>query len=922
MRLKTRIFYTILIIGFTQNTYLLCQDNISGEINSELYIADKYFNSLAYDSAEIYYFSALRNIETIGKWEVYCSASNKYIKTLWRQEKYKEAEASARKNLEVCLNHLEPNNPETGHTFLNLGILSFLTGHSGITDAYFYKSLDIFNRNYGEINLESAKVYEWLGIYHNGYSDSTSARKYLWEALRIHEQLNTTSQYLCADLYRYIGLFYKRYSEFDSALYYYRKAKNIFNKKYTEFNYKSIKCRNNIADVHEWFGRFDTALAIHKHSLELIEKSKAKNRYTLMMTYFNISEVYRNSGDFDNALKYMQKVLKLYYPEINDDSVLNNPENVEDFVCSVTKAALGYKASYLKEIYKKDPVINVDYLLYWFQCCELWNRLTEKMRRGITNIEELIFFEHGHNNTYIELAETAFLVYENTCDTVYLSKALSYLSINRNTNQIFSDKLLEKNFLDNVPVNYIKSKNLLQKELNEFLSQRLTIDKSDPTERINILIAEKKIELDILAYELVRDNPTLMNPVFNNKSIHYQTLVNKLKEGQALIWFHECYGPYLQTPDSIMIIALSDSDLKYFKIEGKVTVNLIKRYQKLISNDIYNIHKIDSVGNLLYSLLFDPVKNIISENNELIIIPSQHISMIPFDALAIAPALKPKRMIDCYSIWIEFSILSFLQDDIKSDNKKNNVLAFAPQFNKQQKETIALLTKRDTSLINLPGAILECENIATYFKTKIISGAGASRSAFEACCPGYQIIHLSTHAIPDKDNLSSIRLVFSDYSENNREGSMDLFEVLNLPVRANLVVLSACKTGVGEMSKGEGNINMAWAFNKAGARSVLVSLWDANDYASSVIMSKFYEYLSEGKTKPEALRQAKLDFIESSDELTHSPYFWAGFEYWGDDSTISTSQDKNLIFKIIPLIVLLIILAYLVKKRKPFFIDQ
>ncbi|OQX80859.1 MAG: hypothetical protein B6D61_01425 [Bacteroidetes bacterium 4484_249] len=890
MKINVCITWLIGCVFFCSIFYSNGQSPVTDSTFSHLNLANKYFDDLRYDSAEYHYSNVLESLKTSQSWKIYCPATNNYIETLWRREKYYIARKAAYQNLDYCKKFLGSNHPETGRTYVNIGVLCFLTGRTTMTHEYYVKALDIFNKNFGEQSEESAEVYEWLGVYHCSINDSAVARKYLFKALKIRKYNSQTEDYRSGNLYRYLGLFYKRYSVFDSAFYCLNKAIKLFDGKYSEYNYKTVKCLNNINDIYEWFGEFDTAMAIHKHSLELINSSKAYNRYALMMTYFNISELYSNFGDFDNALKYMQKVLKLYYPEISEDSVLSNPENVLDYVCSVTKVVMEYKATYFKEIYRQNPIEKFDYLLYSSKCDELWHKLTEAMRQRVANIEELIIFEQNQNEHYLSLADKAFFAYEKTGDTAFISKALTYLSVNRNTNQIYSNSQIQKKFLDVAPNTYIKSKQQLQKELNKLLSQRLTIDKSNPTERINVLIAEKKIEADVLAYNLMRKNPDLMNYVINDKPIYFQNLISKLQENQTLIWFHEAYNPNHLFPDSILIIAVSNNDLKYFKIEGKSTVGLINKYQELISNDVYDKDKINSVGYKLFSLIFRPLEDYISKE-ELIVIPSQYISMIPFDALPIELTENPKRMIESYTIWNEFSILSFLHDD-KPENKKNNVLAVAPRFNKQQKQAIALLTKRDTGLINLPGAKTECENIGNIFNTKILYGTNATRSEFEAYCPDYEIIHLSTHAIPDKDNKETIRLVFSDYQETNKEGSIDMYEILNLPLHADLVVLSACKTGVGEMSKGEGNMNLAWAFNKAGAKSVLVSLWDANDYASSVIMPKFYKYLSKGFTKPQALRKAKLDFIRSSDEVTLSPYFWAGFEYWGDGSSI-TFQNKN-----------------------------
>ena len=678
--------------------------------------AETYFRGLQYDSAGFHFKKALESLSIENNWELYCSTTNFYIETLWQQEKYSEARKTAYQNLEYCYKYLGANNRETANTYVNLGVLGFITGYTGISHEYFIKALDIFNENFGKKNLHSAKVYEWLGICHNSFSDTANAKKYLWKALKIQKQLHTTNTYQCADLYRYIGLFYKRFSVFDSALFYYQKAKSIFDAKYTESNYKSIKCRNNIADVYEWFGEFDTALAIHNHSLELIGKSKVKNRYALMMTYFNISELYSNFGDFQNALIYMQKVLKLYFPDIEEDSIFSNPKNVESLPPSSVKVALAYKARYLYETYNQDRGNNYRYLISSAECYGLLDKTIQSERSNITNIDELIFFEHLNNNLYRLMADNALLVYETTGDTSFISKALTYLSTNRNTNQIISDTHYKKEYLSNVPESYTRTKTRLQNDLNELLSRRLSIDKADTDKYINTLIAGKKIELDVLAHNLSQDKPEMMSGIYTNNAVHLQTIHDKLLENQALVWYHEYCGDYIQTPDSILIIAISKNSFQYCKIDGKRTVSLINQYQSLITNDFSDNQKIDSVGYLLFSMVMGPVKDI-ALKKELIVVPSQHISMVPFDALPIENSIDPKRMIENSVIWNEYSIGSFLQNN-GPQKREDNVLAVAPQFNREQKEAIAMLTKRDTSLINLPGAITECKNIGRLFNTK------------------------------------------------------------------------------------------------------------------------------------------------------------------------------------------------------------
>ena len=110
-------------------------------------------------------------------------------------------------------------------------------------------------------------------------------------------------------------------------------------------------------------------------------------------------------------------------------------------------------------------------------------------------------------------------------------------------------------------------------------------------------------------------------------------------------------------------------------------------------------------------------------------------------------------------------------------------------------------------------------------------------------------------------------------------------EIMSLKLKAELVVLSACNTALGEYLEGEGILGLTRAFMYAGTPSIVVSLWPVNDQSTSILMERFYFHLTNGKEKDESLRLAKLDLIKSmksngddkSGVYPSSPYFWAPF---------------------------------------------
>jgi CHAT domain-containing protein len=107
-----------------------------------------------------------------------------------------------------------------------------------------------------------------------------------------------------------------------------------------------------------------------------------------------------------------------------------------------------------------------------------------------------------------------------------------------------------------------------------------------------------------------------------------------------------------------------------------------------------------------------------------------------------------------------------------------------------------------------------------------------------------------------------------------------VYEIFNLKLNAELVVLSACETGLGKEVRGEGLIGLTRAFLYAGTPSVAVSLWKVEDRSTAELMARFYRHLKDGRTKAGALRQAQLDLI--GDKKFAHPYYWAPFVLVGE----------------------------------------
>ncbi len=269
----------------------------------------------------------------------------------------------------------------------------------------------------------------------------------------------------------------------------------------------------------------------------------------------------------------------------------------------------------------------------------------------------------------------------------------------------------------------------------------------------------------------------------------------------------------------------------------------------------------------LYSSL--QLTNIGSNIHKLIIIPDGTISFIPFDALLTKPYASPviknapffiKQFQSAYG----YSVATLMQQPAFAQQQKN-IVAFAPLFNNRERQMEPLTaTAHEIAAIQkqLPQGKYFLQQQATLqnFKNNI-SGAG--------------IIHIATHATADTAQNSMPRIEFID-------SSMLLDELYAYHINANLVVLSACETGIGNIEKSEGAISMARGFYYAGAKNIITSLWNINDKSTAQLMQSFYAGTG-SENYSGALQNAKLTYLSNAGSAEASPYYWAAFIQIGAD---------------------------------------
>ena len=249
----------------------------------------------------------------------------------------------------------------------------------------------------------------------------------------------------------------------------------------------------------------------------------------------------------------------------------------------------------------------------------------------------------------------------------------------------------------------------------------------------------------------------------------------------------------------------------------------------------------------------------------------------------------------------EYSANLLYNNYFKHTDSGKNLLALAPSYNNIGKNTANEENKRflrayNGQLTEIAGAKEEAKNISKLFGGDVFINSDATESAFKKTANNYNILHLAMHTIINDDDPMYSKLVFTQTGDTAEDGFLNTYELYNMQLHSQLVVLSACSTGAGNFSSGEGVMSLARGFRYAGVQSVVMTLWPVEDNSSSELMTLFYFYLAKKIPKDEALRSAKLDFLKKADPLKAHPYFWAGYVDIGNTSPVSKETNHNFVF--------------------------
>ncbi len=301
-----------------------------------------------------------------------------------------------------------------------------------------------------------------------------------------------------------------------------------------------------------------------------------------------------------------------------------------------------------------------------------------------------------------------------------------------------------------------------------------------------------------------------------------------------------------------------------------------------------DLKTIGEKGKALYDLLLQPAQAEWQGAKRLLVMRDGVLNHLPLGALVFQAGDKPTYLIEKLPIHTVPSIGTYrlVRSYLREGEWEYAVLAVGdpayPEVSTQSGADTESLQKRGLRLQRLPEARKEVEALAQLYGNgaRVVVDKEATVSAVLSDIPKSRVVHLACHGLLDNQDPLGSALVFAPSGEDD-DGLLRAYQVLGgVPMRADLVVLSACETGRGAEIKHEGVVGLSWAFLAVGARSVVVSLWEVQDTSTTELMVGFHRHLREGKSKDEALRSAQLSLIRS-EKYAH-PYHWSGFVLVGD----------------------------------------
>jgi CHAT domain-containing protein len=620
-----------------------------------------------------------------------------------------------------------------------------------------------------------------------------------------------------------------------------------------------------------------------------LEKGLQKAKYCesaelIAQSYDNIGAYYLVKGDPEKALSYFQNSIKPLIPNFEPKTDLENPSK-EQLLYALNKIDLlvyfSDKANALRQLYEKEK--KSDYLNKALELYKLGDILIDQLRKEHSDEDTKLFWRKEVIPFYEEAIAICYQLKETQQAFFFFEKSKAILLL---------EALQSSDALASVPDSIRNTTYRLKKQLIEI---REELKYENGSRRLNLLkkLVEIQRSFDVYTAEIAKLYPRYFDAKFGTEIIKLSDFQKDYLTANGRTSIHYFYGI-----KNVFVLKTNNQQTEIYNLG--ITKNIESEIRKFLtffekSAAIENAPQdFLEQSSKLYDLLLKPMS--VTTASELIIFSDGALAYLPFEALISSPsndlATASYLIKDCMTRYgYSATILSPPNSTLPAQSLQPAIAAFAPFAEKSINTNHPVLAFSNDEL----GSISKKVD-GLYLKNQ-----NASRSNFLINMSQYAVLHLSTHAFSSSTETKP-NVVFADTA-------LYLSELYSLDISANLVVLSACQTNIGQLSPGEGVMSLGRGFTYAGAKSLVSSLWNVNAMSTSNVLSKFYDAILNKVPKYEALHLAKKAYLEdeSIPAYERSPYYWAGLVYYGDDQGVVLNQSKSNWFYGVTSIVLLLL---------------
>ncbi|MDQ4141267.1 MAG: CHAT domain-containing protein [Bacteroidota bacterium] len=887
-------------------------------------LGDIYFDKAEYDLGAEYYEKALQiKLKTLGPEHPDVADSYSSLAFVYRNKNdFDNAFKYYQKALEIWIKVKGEEHPDVGYTYHNLGILYYFKEEYDKALEYNNKGLSIRTKTLPPDHPDLAASYNNRGSIFKAKGDFDQAVTFYQKALQIRlNSLGEVHRNVAAS-YNNLGVAYYEKGDFDQAIEYYQKALQLWIKLLGEEHPDITLPYKNLGNVYKEKGDITNALAYNYKALQIELDSPGKVLPAVASTYNDIGELYAAKRDYNQALRQFQKAILVNIPSFQDSIISHNPilsrkvsTNLYEF--NLLKS-FQLKGNTFEKLFTRNGNIANLQLAYQNYCSA--DTLLGQILFNYTGENDKVAFTQKTRQIYQVALPVCLKLHQLTKEKNYLDKAFYFSE--RGKAMVLSASLAEskaKNFAG-IADSLLNLDQQLRTRIASYtqqIAQELTSNETADSTKLNeyqTLLFTAHRQQERLNNKLEKEYPQYFHLKYRPANVTAAQLQNLLDEKTALLEY--ALGDSLL---HIFTLTRHTFDVKSFSIDHTFH-RKIAAFRKAILSQEEDLYQ--EVAYSLYNTLLP--SSLPKSIRQLLIIPEGELTTLPFEAL-LTQKSKSKTaksyLLNKYAISYAYSApLLYERLNQPQQNSTKQLLAFAPVFADTLTSTPLALNRLVLAQQNpdsgnyskLP--VGKPEDYAAKFKKpnnmrgwllngQYVSPLLASKREVETIAQLFQekgnaakiylndqareeqlksrdlsssnYLHLATHGFVNESFPELSGLLLAQNGNSKEDGILYMGEIYNLNLKADLVTLSACETGLGKIASGEGVIGLTRALLYAGARNVVVSFWKVPDTSTADLMENFYAALLSGEDKAQALQTAKLNLAKHR-KYNH-PFYWAPF---------------------------------------------